>query len=475
MPDRSKKSKSRRSATPASSFALPIAYWQDELAKGRERTASFRVFPGDAEESRNAATPIDELLRTYEELSVAEEELRSQNEELFRAHQLAEGDREHYRDLFERAPVPYIVTDSRGVILQANHSAATLLRYRAERLLGKPFAVFTQDACRRRFRSTLIELRSASENVTIGLNIQARGSRIIPVEVTGAAGRDSRGAVTEIRWLLIDRRRRLRAERARRRRTAELADLVEQRTAELRHAQEIKDQLLATVSHEFRTGLSAIGGYADLLAMGVRGHLTDQQLGDIRNIQQAYGHLAHLLNDLLDYSRLAAGAGIHLDLTDVAVGDAVRSIAGLVAPQARSKGVAVQVGPADGGANDVIVTADSERLAQVVLNLLGNAVKFTPSGGCVQVRWSTSATTADIEIIDSGPGIPAEKREAVFQPFVRLLRSPTPGTGLGLAISRDLARAMGGDISVSDGPQGGSSFVLRLRRSTRFASDSPAD
>jgi PAS domain S-box-containing protein len=466
-PDPPAKRTPRRSATPVSGLALPLAYWQEEVARGRERFMSSRSALGSLPD---AAT--DELLRTYEELAVAEEELRVQNEGLLRAQELLDSERDRYHHLFEHAPVPYFVTDEYGLIQEANQTLALLLATRRRHLIGKPFVVFMQDASRRRFRSTLSALEAATDSATVSLNVARQGSRIIRVEATAAVVRNVDGQLVEIRWLLVDRTRRARVDRARRRRNAELGRLVAERTAELERAQTIKDQLLATVSHEFRTGLAAIGGYADLLEIGIRGPLSEAQLGDVRSIRSAYVHLAALIDDLLDYSRIAAtgtAPTFRLDISDVVLSDAIRNVAGMVGPQALARSIMLSVEDCPA----IVARADVERLGQILLNLLGNAVKFTPPGGRIQIRSRATETDAFVEVDDTGPGIPEERREEVFHPFVRLFDSAVPGTGLGLTISRDLARAMDGDIVVSANDDGGSRFVLRLPRSTRFASKSP--
>jgi signal transduction histidine kinase len=118
----------------------------------------------------------------------------------------------------------------------------------------------------------------------------------------------------------------------------------------------------------------------------------------------------------------------------------------------------------------VIVRADPERLRQIMLNLIGNAVKYTPRGGTVVVRPRVDGRDVFIEVVDDGPGVPRENHESIFEPFVRLSRDKlSPGTGLGLAISRTMARAMGGDVTLAKELAVGSCFTLRLPGSTRFA------
>ncbi len=273
-------------------------------------------------------------------------------------------------------------------------------------------------------------------------------------------------AGVELRWLLVDRTKRARREREQRARAAELETLVAARTAELLQAQATKDRLVATVSHEFRTALSAIGGYAELLAMGLRGPLTEPQAEDVRRIQRAYHHLSHVVDDLLSYSKIISGH-LSLHVTDVALRDALRAIAELVMPQAAARHITITLGDTD---QSLVVRADTDRLRQIVLNLLGNAIKFVPTQGRIDVRCRADATDVYVDVADNGPGIPPAEREGVFEAFVS---HPSPagvvGTGLGMAISRDLARAMGGDLAIKPQEDGGSCFVLRLPRSTPLA------
>jgi signal transduction histidine kinase len=175
------------------------------------------------------------------------------------------------------------------------------------------------------------------------------------------------------------------------------------------------------------------------------------------------------LNIVRQGARIVAGGaapGVQLDVTDVVLGDALRAVAAMAAPQAASRNVTLAVEHASAS---ILARADSERLSQILLNLVGNAIKFTPPGGRIAISSRATTTDAIVEIADTGLGIPEEKREEIFKPFSRLRTSTAPGTGLGLAISRDLARVMGGDITVTNADEVGSRFVLRLPRSTRFA------
>ena len=228
-------------------------------------------------------------------------------------------------------------------------------------------------------------------------------------------------------------------------------------------ANRAKSEFLAVMSHELRTPLNAIGGYAELMEMGIRGPVTSQQVDDLRRIHASQRHLLGLINEVLNYAKLETGT-VQYDLTTVPIREALTAAESLVAPQARAKGLALKV---DDCAADLAVRADPEKLRQILVNLLSNAVKFTDRGGRVTVACNAADGRVDIRIADTGIGIPADKLDAIFDPFVQVradLTRPHEGTGLGLAISRDLARGMDGDLTVTSTPGVGSVFTLALPR-----------
>ncbi len=219
---------------------------------------------------------------------------------------------------------------------------------------------------------------------------------------------------------------------------------------------------LTTMSHELRTPLNAVSGYVDLLEMGVRGPVTDLQREDLRRIRRASQHLLVLINDILNYARLEAGS-VELHFSEVTLTDALQGMEALIAPQLQTKGVTYEYEPCD---RAVRVYADREKLDQILLNLVGNAVKFTDRGGRITLSCEIVGEAARVIVTDTGRGIPRGKLETIFDPFVQVDRHLTPerqqGVGLGLAISRDLARAMQGDISVQSDAGKGATFVLTL-------------
>ena len=226
-------------------------------------------------------------------------------------------------------------------------------------------------------------------------------------------------------------------------------------------ANRTKGEFLAVMSHELRTPLNAIGGYAELIEMGVRGPITDEQRSDLRRIQQSQRHLLGLINQVLNYTRVDTGT-LTYEITDVPVREATAAAEALVVPQLRARHLDYTLGDCPAS---LVVRADRDKLQQVLLNLLTNAIKFTMPGGEVRVTCTGEGGLVAISVEDTGIGIAIDKLASVFEPFVQVdakLTRANEGVGLGLAISRDLARGMGGDLAVQSRLGVGSTFTLTL-------------
>jgi signal transduction histidine kinase len=250
---------------------------------------------------------------------------------------------------------------------------------------------------------------------------------------------------------------------------------AEQARAEAERASRAKSDFLAVMSHELRTPLNAIGGYAQLLELGVHGPINDAQRDALARLGRSQSHLLRLITDVLNFAKLDAGQ-VQYSMSDVLLEDALAGIEPLVAPQVRAKGLTCTREACD--EPGLSARADSDKLQQVVLNVLTNAIKFTPSGGTITIRCDATQERVYIRVRDTGVGIPAERLASVFEPFVqgdRKLNSPHDGVGLGLAISRDLARGMGGDLTAESEVGKGSVFTLSLPRGGQqlAASDEP--
>jgi signal transduction histidine kinase len=184
---------------------------------------------------------------------------------------------------------------------------------------------------------------------------------------------------------------------------------------------------------------------------------------DLERIQQSQRHLLGLINQVLNYTRVETGTVVY-DLVDVRVAEALAAAEALIVPQVRSKGLGYTFGTCD---PTVAVRADRDKLQQILLNLLTNAIKFTKSGGQLTVKCSHEEAKVSISVIDTGVGIPQDKLAMIFEPFVQIdsrLTRVQDGVGLGLAISRDLARGMGGELTAESTKGVGSTFTLTLPR-----------
>jgi signal transduction histidine kinase len=222
-----------------------------------------------------------------------------------------------------------------------------------------------------------------------------------------------------------------------------------------------KAEFLAVMSHELRTPLNSIGGYVDLLEMELRGPLTDSQKSDLQRIKRGQEHLLRLISDILNFTRLEA-TEVKYEIIDVPLRALLADLDAVVSSLATAKALEYHCDVPPGG---VFTRTDPDKLRQILINLLSNAVKFTPAGGRIKVSCATQEKTVSISVEDNGPGIPVDKLEAVFEPFVQLdrgLTRTTEGTGLGLPISRGLARGMGAEITLQSQLGKGSVFTLLL-------------
>ena len=232
-----------------------------------------------------------------------------------------------------------------------------------------------------------------------------------------------------------------------------------------------KDQFLSTMSHELRTPLNAVLGFSDLLADERFGPLNERQKRYIAHIHTGGRHLLSLINDILDLSKIEAGR-MELAKENLAVDAIFSEVLSVMRPlgDRKSHTLTQRVQPA------MVVRADATRLRQVLMNLLGNAIKFTPDGGFIELNAFTVRADVRIEVRDNGPGIPPEEQKRIFEAFYRLRESGThtEGTGLGLAITHRLVELHGGDLTLESELGRGSCFYFTLPAAHGFHDSIPS-
>lgn len=425
----------------------------------------------------------EDLMTAFEALRLADEELKAHSEALAATSNELDRERRKFRELFEFAPDAYLITDLYGTIREANVAAGRLLGLEPKFLVGKLLPSFFEESARRQYPEQLDLLcdRDRLDDWEMWLHPR-RGAT---ARVSASIARSSRNYLAaEYRWIIHDVTARRQAEEAIREEKRELELRVKSGTVQLAAAQRIKDDLLlserkareeaeeanraksdflALLSHEFRTPLQAIFGYTELLEREIHGPLTQAQRRDLERIQQSQQLLLGLITAILDFARIENGQAIEMDLAPTALNEILLNMEGLVGPQLKTKELRYQYRCSNAS---IAARADAVKVQQIVLNLLANAIKFTPFGGSVSLECESEPDAVAIHVIDSGMGIPLDKLEAVFQPFIQIRPRDawSNGTGLGLAISRRLANAMGGSLTAVSDVGKGSAFTLRLQK-----------
>jgi len=243
----------------------------------------------------------------------------------------------------------------------------------------------------------------------------------------------------------------------------ELARRAEAARYDAESANRAKGEFLAVMSHELRTPLNAIGGYVDLISMGIRGPVSEAQATDLARIKRSQSSLMILINDVLNFAKAESGE-LEYHITTFPLGETLDMASEIIEHQLEHRGLSfVRAYPN----RDVTVKGDADKVQQVILNLLSNAIKFTPAGGTITLGSDESSHTVAITVADTGPGIPADMIDAIFEPFVQVQTSRARehgGVGLGLAISRDLARGMSGELAVAMSAADGTVFRMTLPR-----------
>ena len=235
---------------------------------------------------------------------------------------------------------------------------------------------------------------------------------------------------------------------------------------EAEDANRAKLEWLRAMSHELRTPLNAIGGFVQLMKSGARGEVPEKMRADLDRIERNQRHMSSLISDVLHVARLEAGR-VQFDLGPVPVARLLLDFHDYVPLDEKARGRSITVRRE---AQDLVVRADEDKTRQILLNLVSNAMKHTPVDASIEVgvdELATHGSQVCIAVHDTGPGIPADRLQRVFEPFFQAgstLNRPVDGLGLGLTIARELARGMGGELLVESEVGVGTTFFLRLQR-----------
>ena len=441
----------------------------------------FELLSSRAKDERQG-TYVVSILRNVTDLARAKEEI----EESYRTLRLAQAevrDERHRLELIiDSVADPIIVTDPEGDIVLMNEPA--------ERVFTVGYA--SGDLAHRRVQTNGAHLTSFVSNVLTGTGtgterryrgelqlVDPVSGRSSPVE--GLAGQilSEQGELIWVVTILHDLTEQL--ERARlyeqlKEASAELERKVQEATAELAEQNELlrrqqigleqasalKSQFLANMSHEFRTPLNAILGYTHMLLNGVSGAITDAQRKSLSRIDSNSRHLLALINDILDITRIEAGR-MPLNLATFAIPELIDEVMSELEPIIKRSNLAVS---ARITGKLPTLKSDRQKVKQIVLNLLSNALKFTPAGSVkIKASYDARGRSVTIAVTDTGVGIGPEDQAKVFEDFRQLDSSPARGyggTGLGLSICRRLAQMLDGSIELNSEPGVGSTFALRL-------------
>ena len=393
-----------------------------------------------------------------------ERELREVLEARRKAEETIRRSEQDLKDFLENAAEGMHWVGPDGVVIWANKAEVELLGYTREEYIGQHISKFhahpdaIADILTRLERNEELREREArllckdgtTRDVLINSNVLRRDGKFVH---TRCFTRD----ITELKRAMAERESLLARERSARE-DAEDASLA-------------KSQFLAVMSHELRTPLNAIGGHIQLIEMELHGPVTPEQREALGRVERSQRHLLALINNVLNLASIESGR-VEYSLGEIPTAPLLTEITLMLEPIFATSNLTCTVVQPAGAAVDepTLVHADREKTRQILLNLVTNAIKFTPAGGSITLEAACSESEPGmvcLRVRDSGIGIPTEKLESIFEPFVQLGARPANnghglGVGLGLAISRDLARGMGGDLVAESTVGEGSTFTLTL-------------
>ncbi|HYK04853.1 MAG TPA: PAS domain-containing sensor histidine kinase [Thermoanaerobaculia bacterium] len=352
--------------------------------------------------------------------------------------------------LLNTAPCGFLTFTDDGTMTEVNATLADLLGYTRVELEGWHLQKVLPPGGRVFYHThifPLLKLHGRAEEIYVAL--RAKDGSDVPMMLNGVRRERDGVLVNDCVFVRMQQRHRFEDELLLARRAAEQANAA-------------RAKFLSMMSHDLRTPLTAVTGFAKLMQGGAYGPITEEQRDVLLRMNDACRELLRMINDILSFAQLESGR-VEVRAEPVRLADAIARAESLIRVRVEERGLTLS-SDCDGA----VVLADPDKLQQILLNLLTNAIKFTASGGAISVSCSGDRERLRIHVRDTGIGIPAGQLDRVFDAFVQLDQQPADqsqrGVGLGLAISRDLSRAMEGELTVESVEGEGSVFTVELPR-----------
>jgi two-component system sensor histidine kinase VicK len=408
---------------------------------------------------------LKEVHLALEELQRANEDLQQQNEELSNTQQSLVAERQRYQEFFEEVPDAYFVTDTKGLIQEANSAATTLLNISKSGLLGKLLGIYVLEKEIIAFHLKLNHLRDHAEIPNWKMqewevNLRPYNRTPIIAAVKVVAIRNQQGKLVGLRWILRDI-----SESKRTQGKLQWAEqAMRQALAKEREFSELKSRLLTITSHEFRTPLATIHSSAELLEYYRHLWSDERQNIHLRRIQKSVMHMTQLLDDVLVLSQDETSK-LEFNPTPLNLVEFCRDLLEELEQSDRSQHAIAF----SSKCQCTLANLDAKLLRQILSNLLSNCLKYSPIGSTVKFSVTTANDQAIFQTQDSGIGIPPSDIEHIFEPFHRASNADNiPGMGLGMSIVKQAVDLHGGEIFVESAIGTGTTFTVILPSSTNL-------